>query len=61
MSSKQQTNGVQFTGLSHFRVDIDLPFKVVQSASSKSSKYDRDGHWNEKERLKYAIFLSYFR
>ena len=42
-------------------VDKILPFQIVQAPFKKFSKYERDGHWNEKERLKYTIFLSFFK
>jgi hypothetical protein len=38
-----------------------LPFRIVQAPFRKSTKYKRDGHWNEKERLKYTVFLGFFR
>jgi hypothetical protein len=45
----------------NLHVDKILPFKILQAPFKKFSKYERDGHWNEKERLKYTIFLSFFK
>lgn len=38
-----------------------MPFKIVQPPFRKFSKYERDGHWNEKERLKYTVFIGFFK
>jgi hypothetical protein len=47
--------------LSQFAIEVSLPFKIVQAPLRKSGKYERDGHWNEKERLKYSVFITFFR
>ena len=47
--------------LSDFEVVKQLPFRFRQTVASKTQKYERDGHWNEKEKLKYVIFLSFFK
>ena len=46
--------------LRDFTIPTPLPFKITPIPLRSLTKYDRDGHWNEKERLKYSIFLSYF-
>lgn len=38
-----------------------LPFHLRSSSSSGTRFYTREGHWSDKESIKYAIFLSYFQ
>lgn len=38
-----------------------LPFLLRPASSSRTRFYNREGHWSDKESIKYAIFLSYFQ
>jgi hypothetical protein len=40
---------------------VELPFRITSFTYRSVKKYSRDGHWNEKERLKYTVFVKYFR
>ena len=38
-----------------------LPFLLRPICSSRTRSYNREGHWSDRESIKYAIFLSYFQ
>lgn len=47
--------------LQQYSISTTLPFKVGLEWDRRERKYERDGHWNEREKLKYTIFLTYFQ
>lgn len=38
-----------------------LPFLLQPACTNRTRCYNREGHWSDRESIKYAIFLSYFR
>lgn len=38
-----------------------LPFLLRPVRPSRTRSYNREGHWSDRESIKYAIFISYFQ
>lgn len=38
-----------------------VPFIVSKAPVENNITYEKKGHWTQKEKLKYVIFLQYFK